>query len=42
MNMELVSMWMYLVNQPHSGCSDNLKVVEKVVECLFVIDLCQF
>ena len=35
-------MWMYLVNQLHSGYFGNLNRVENVVDCLFVIDLCQF
>ena len=33
---------MYLVNQFHSGCFDNLIIVENAVDCLFVIDLYQF
>ena len=35
-------MWMVLVNQLHIGCSENLNLVEKVVDLLFVIDLGQF
>ena len=42
MNKELVQMWMYLVNQLCSGCYENLSIMESVVGCFFVIDLCQF
>ena len=35
-------MWMYLINQLHSGYFDKIIRVENVVNCLFVIDLCQF
>ena len=35
-------MWMCLINQLHNGCFDNLKRVENVVGCLFVVVLCQF
>ena len=33
---------MFLVNQLHSDYFDNLNRMENVVDCLFVIDLCQF
>ena len=35
-------MQMFLVNQLHSGCFENLNKMEIVVDCLSVIDLCQF
>ena len=35
-------MWMCLINQFHNGCFDNLNRVGNVVDCLFVIVLCQF
>ena len=34
-------MWLYLVNQLQNGYFGNLIRVEKVVDGLFVIDLCQ-
>ena len=33
---------MHLINQLHSDYYDNLNRVENVLNCLFVIDLCQF
>ena len=33
---------MYLINQLHSENFGNLGRVENVVDCLFVIDQCQF
>ena len=33
---------MYLEDQLHSGCFDDLNTVENVVDCLFVIGLSQF
>ena len=35
-------MWMYRINQLHSGCLDNLNIVKNDVDRLFVIDIYQF
>ena len=33
---------MFLINQLHNGCFDNLNRVQNLLDCLFVTDLCQF